>query len=1355
MSEKKVGKRLLTWVLVLVMTLSLLPLNVLAANPAVMRIVRPDTDKYITYNFYLNEGDKTPYYSQIIKNNESLDAPATPEKKDYKFVGWYDGDEQFSNFGTAITVTEGSTDVDLYAKFVPVCYVYFMDGTGEGARIIATKEVTATDPLNDFSDVAFPIGADEAITGWVDKDNNPVTSVSFSDGTTYLYPVVEKGHWIEFNSNGGSYVAPLFVAKNAQLSSLPEPTKHGYSFDSWYTDKEMTNKFESDNDLSDDLTLYAKWNPSSNVSYTVIHWLENADDDNYSLAASESKSGITGSKTEATAKTYVGFTSPAAKDIEQETIAGDGSTIVNVYYKRNMYEVKFSSYSYTDWRGHSHPGTEYTSLRITAKYGANISDKWPTYNGSSTWSTNDNENKGPYQVNIQTMPLGGANFYGPKTGRGSETAYYYVESLTGGKYELHHSDTTPGTGYSVTDEDRYPITGFTFKTYTAEQGGNWFDGYYEKYDGARFYYTRNSYNIVFINGGAEDKTLSKKYQQDISDANYTPTAPAGKVGYEFAGWYDNELCEGTAYNFTSKTMPANNITLYAKWVEPVHKVEFLVDNKVVTEWTKTDVAHNSTISDLPTPTSSNGDTFLGWVDANRKPFHPSTKITGDLKLYGNKTGYSVTYVTAEGSSSFTDDKLYAEGAYATVRDGASTAPAGKVFLYWNASSDSSGKKYYPNDKVLVPKGGVTLTAVYGDKAETVTLTYNANFGTPPASTQISGLKNNGLIDLLSYDELELPKRDGYTFTGWNTQQDGHGISFAAGTSAARVDKVEPNVLYAQWKKTTIDEEVTVIITGKTDTKVYNGSEQSVTGYEVKSISNELYKTTDFTFNGTATATGTDADTYQMGLKPENFENKNANFSKVTFVVTDGSLTITKRDVTLTSASASKPYDGTALTSKNVTVGGNGFADGEGATYNVTGSQTEVGKSDNEFTYELNANTKASNYNITMYKGELVITAADSVAYKVEHYKQNLDGSYNDTPNDIDPLSGTAGTLTAAAAKDYPGFTPGTVTQEKIKSDGTTTIKIQYTRNSYTLTINYVYRDGSKAAESHIETILYGKDYSVTSPKISSYTADKLVVSGTMPADNRTVTVTYTKNGGHHPRPKPTVEIEDDDALGLNTTDHFAYIVGYGNGEVRPQNNITRAEVATIFFRLLTDDVRDENLTKTNRYSDVTRADWYNTAVSTLSSMGIITGYPDGTFRPNAAITRAEFAAIAARFDNDGDKTAAKFSDIATHWAKDEISIAYNNGWITGYPDGTFGPQRDITRAETMTLVNRVLNRQPETEEDLLPNMTVWTDNANPKAWYYLAVQEATNSHYYKFKTNSKYEKWTELRETRDWTQLEK
>ena len=239
------------------------------------------------------------------------------------------------------------------------------------------------------------------------------------------------------------------------------------------------------------------------------------------------------------------------------------------------------------------------------------------------------------------------------------------------------------------------------------------------------------------------------------------------------------------------------------------------------------------------------------------------------------------------------------------------------------------------------------------------------------------------------------------------------------------------------------------------------------------------------------------------------------------------------------------------------------------------------------------------------------------------------------------------------------------------------------------------------------------------------------------------------NGGGKKEEKPTVEIKDDDALGLNNTDHFAYIVGYGNGEVRPQNSITRAEVAAIFFRLLEDDVRDANYTRQNKFTDVSNDAWYCSAVSTLSAMGIISGYPDATFRPNASITRAEFAAIATRFDVNGDKTPASFNDIADHWAKDEIAVAANNGWVNGYEDGSFRPQNKITRAETMSLVNRVLNRKPETAEDLLENMAKWTDNADTNAWYYLAVQEATNSHYYEYKENSQYEKWTELRETRD------
>ena len=1550
MSEKKVGKRLLTWVLVLVMTLSLLPLNVLAASPAVMRIVRPDTDKYITYAFYNGE---TKVDEQIIKTGDTLLEPEIGTQPGKRLKGWYTAQENgdlFTDFGNYTSEITENTTISLYARFEDVYYVYFKDTTG---RIVATKEGVTGAEIK-FDDVSFSVESDESITGWYlesDSDKTAVTSVTLESTNVTLCAIVEKGHWITFDSKGGSNVEPQFVRSGESCAAPSAPTKPGYNFDGWYNGETA---FTFGSSLTEDLTLTAHWTEKKDVQYTVIHRLENADDDGYSYKESETKTGAAGAQTNAIAKDtkrekdYNGFT---AQTVEQKTIAGDGSTIVNVYYKRNVYVINFYSSknpSYTcgkeqheHWLAcykfgcrkeeHQHSDSCLTpQYKITAKYGANIRDQWP----GGGWYVSSDRGNNTAQSSIDVMPLGGKNFYGKQSGYYTQTASYYTEVLpgeTGGtqmrdgrSYKLKHQDTTStDIRLKVTDEDRYPITGFTCNTELSAKNG-------DKYSGANFYYTRNSYDIIFINGGKTAKTESnKKYQQDISTVSYTPTAPAGKEGYEFAGWFDNELCEGTAYVFTGKTMPAQNITVYAKWDAPVHTVTFMVGK--TTYKTMPDVAHKGTITLPAAPKAPNGDTFLGWVDANGKPFHPSTKITGDLKLYakfGNKAGYSVTYVTAEGSSSVTDDKLYAEGAYATVRDGASTAPAGKVFLYWNASSDSSGKKY-PNDKVLVPKGGVTLTAVYGPVAQVLTLTYHSNYpaGTDTTNTTAveSNLKNNALIPVAAKDKFTAPT--GYEFDCWNTKADGTGDKFAAGSSA-RVDNIGSNDLYAQWKPIQITDEITVTIkgntstvtydgteksvtgytversdnrytendftfsgtalakgtdagtynmglnagqftntntnftnvtfvistdgelkieprkvtltsgsgskvydgkpltkpevtcedavfksevteikatgsvsdvekspatntitytpganfkednynieykpgtltitpvkdkvtiniTGHTKTEKYSGSVQSVTGYDVTNISNKLYTENDFTFTGEAKANGTDAGSYPMGLPKANFTNNSKNFTNVEFVVEDGSLTITKRDVTLTSASASKLYDGTPLTKDTVTVGGDDFVEGQGATYTVTGSQTDVGKSDNEFTYELNANTKANNYNITMYKGELVITAADSVAYKVEHYKQNLDGSYNDTPNDIDPLSGTAGTLTAAAAKDYPGFTPGTVTQEKIKSDGTTTVEIQYTRNSYTLTINYVYRDGSKAAESHIETILYGKDYSVTSPKISGYTADKLVVSGTMPADNRTVTVTYTKNGGHHPRPKPTVEIEDDDALGLNTTDHFAYIVGYGNGEVRPQNNITRAEVATIFFRLLTDDVRDENLTKTNRYSDVAATSWYNTAVSTLSSMGIITGYPDGTFRPNAAITRAEFAAIAARFDNDGDKTAAKFSDIASHWAKDEISIAYNNGWITGYPNSTFGPQRDITRAETMTLVNRVLNRQPETEDDLLPNMMVWTDNANPKAWYYLAVQEATNSHYYEFKTNSQYEKWTELRETRDWTQLEK
>ena len=219
---------------------------------------------------------------------------------------------------------------------------------------------------------------------------------------------------------------------------------------------------------------------------------------------------------------------------------------------------------------------------------------------------------------------------------------------------------------------------------------------------------------------------------------------------------------------------------------------------------------------------------------------------------------------------------------------------------------------------------------------------------------------------------------------------------------------------------------------------------------------------------------------------------------------------------------------------------------------------------------------------------------------------------------------------------------------------------------------------------------------------------------------------------------------------LNGEDHYAYLLGYEDGTVRPNGSISRAEVATVLFRLLKDDVRMQNLTKDNAYSDVSDTAWYSAAVSTLSKMGVISGYPDGTFRPNAPITRAEFAAMIARFDETAKSADTPFTDISGHWAENAIGKAYGNGWVEGSSKTVFCPESNLTRAETATLLNRVLHRLPEKESDLLANQIVWPDNPET-FWGYLAIQEATNSHEYERKADGVHETQTAKRENRDWS----
>lgn len=221
---------------------------------------------------------------------------------------------------------------------------------------------------------------------------------------------------------------------------------------------------------------------------------------------------------------------------------------------------------------------------------------------------------------------------------------------------------------------------------------------------------------------------------------------------------------------------------------------------------------------------------------------------------------------------------------------------------------------------------------------------------------------------------------------------------------------------------------------------------------------------------------------------------------------------------------------------------------------------------------------------------------------------------------------------------------------------------------------------------------------------------------------------------------------------LNGDDHFAYVVGYSDSTVRPNANISRAETATIFFRLLKSDIRDGNLTADNEFSDVSDGQWHNKAISTMAKLGIVKGRRADRFDPDASITRAEFAAICARFNTKPVKNSGSFSDISGHWAENEIERAAAFGWISGYPDGTFRPDARITRAEAMTMINRVLCRMPQSESDLLDSMVTWPDN-KPSDWHYLAVQEATNSHDFD-RQGEVGESWTKLTSVPDWTRYQ-
>ncbi|MCI6306228.1 MAG: InlB B-repeat-containing protein, partial [Subdoligranulum sp.] len=677
----------------------------------------PNNFKVDTYKFFVDEKEQKEWTQRVAAGDE-LKIPGTPNppKDGYVFEGWFDEKNNKVNGGT-ITEVSGA-EVNVYARFKEASsYVYFMGNDGETVMHTAQGAIGAAVTEDDISTaeakVSLTLNANQSVQGWSEEQGGtPLdsNSIQFTEGTRKLFPVVKAGYWVTFDSKGGSYIAPKFIIEGKQLnlSEIEPPTRAGYKFNGWYDkdDKPV-------NTVSVEATVTAHWQPQSDVEYTVIYWQENADDKKYSFAKSETKTGTAGEPAKAGELNENGFNLNKEMS-ESKNIAGDGSTILNVYYKRNEYEVKF----YDD------RGKEYRDIRITAKFGQNISKQWPTKKGSSTWRTEPNGTT--YRVNIDTMPLNGDKFYGPKRGSGSATAYYYVEALPGDQvdetqngigYTLHHTDTSPEGiwGLNVTEEDRYPITGFTL----VENISTDID---EDYDGAKFYYSRNSYNIRFYNGNKPDQTKNYKFQQSIADEGYTPEKPEDMPDNStFVGWYENELCQGDTYVFEGRTMPANDITLYAKWVAPQITVLIPVENEP--EPRKITVPYGSKLADsaewknLEAELNPNA-----WMNVDDRIFNLNTELYKDITLtpYYKTDATQCTITYDENGTQWKDSTKYAKGSTATISNPQYPQYSdGLKFQYWQLDD----KQLRPGESIIVT-GNVTLKAVYDKPPKGLTLTYH-------------------------------------------------------------------------------------------------------------------------------------------------------------------------------------------------------------------------------------------------------------------------------------------------------------------------------------------------------------------------------------------------------------------------------------------------------------------------------------------------------------------------------------------------------------------------------------------------------------------------------------------------------
>lgn len=879
-----------------------------------------------------------------------------------------------------------------------------------------------------------------------------------------------------------------------------------------------------------------------------------------------------------------------------------------------------------------------------------------------------------------------------------------------------------------------------------------------------------------------------KHEHAARATTHKPAAPmqnavAGDdLNLKFDGWYrlwdetmDAEkptwTYDGKTYvKYTGTVFPAfgSDLKLYGRWLPEVQVSFHWAGSVIPTDGNGQNIAAPSALSlsldgdrtrhyQAAVPTAD-GYEFDGWYKdsaCTQKFQEDGEKLTANTNLYGRWTRVSTKTVTFKvQNGTWSDGTSADQNVTVALRNGLGTLSADAVPTDMKPDDEHKAPgawDTHPNTNAdgISETGNYVYTYTFPQKSE-CTVTYHWLSTENPASAALP--KQATVTENTSYPVETVPDIKGWTFSGWYNSEGNPVTEVTCSSTDQNID------LYGKWTHDDCTVTFYADYKGAEHGSLNVGAPETVSEYKVSvpygsTLQNEsqslptpvpadktryFFKGWDLLEDNSDNLFYTDPDVLNMPVRSD-LTFVAQWWPVVTFDASDGAW----------SSGEAVRYAKIQTDTEKVTAASTPVRSG----YTFLGWYTEAGDRANFDDTVMGPKTLyahwAKNAAVTfrIVNGTWSGGAAEDKTVTVVLYPQadgtasgTLDASY--VPQIMLPAPGYENT--AGGWEQTPNTDPNGITGD----------------------VTYVYRFGSTGGGSSSgHSTRYTLHYE---PNGGTAYKDERCSSGTKVTLDKTPTrESYTFTGWYADKALTqkitTVTMNSDktvyagwEATGvpdkLNGDDHFAYVVGYSDRTVRPNANISRAEVATIFFRLLKSDIRDGNLTADNEFSDVSDGQWHNKAISTMAKLGIVKGRRADNFDPDASITRAEFAAICARFNTKPVENSGSFSDISGHWAENEIERAAAFGWISGYPDGTFHPDARITRAEAMTMINRVLCRMPQSESDLLDSMVTWPDN-KPSDWHYLAVQEATNSHDFN-RQGEVGESWTKLTSVPDWTRYQ-